>query len=212
MRYKNKNDINYFKFLELTSRIVDEKDSRHVLEEAFLVFKPKRINDFALALERDGRLIRRFILDLDFEKIGGAGRFIDADTMYGDADLKGLFKIILKPKRRWFFWRYDVERDLSLREGVVILEAWKEYVSEIKNLYEYIYNPPLRISDSSSETTQGTYERQAFAELYGGYMEMTYLLTNGHALDEERVWSWGLNRFLFRGEYALRKRDVENIK
>jgi hypothetical protein len=211
MNYRDKNDINYFKFVELTSRIVDEKDSRHVLEEAYLVFKPKRINDFARALETEGKLKRRFVLDLDFDKVGGAGRFIDADTMLGDGDLKGLLNSLLKPKRRWLFWRHKVERDLSLREGTKALEEFKAYLADIKKLYEYIYNPPLRISEGG-EMTQGTFERQAFADMYGGYMEITYLLTNGHALDEERVWSWGVNRFLFRGEYALRKRDVENIK
>jgi hypothetical protein len=212
MSYKSKNDINYFKFLELTARIVDETDSRHVLEEAFLVFQPKRINDFARALEVDGKLIRRFELDIDFEKVGGAGRFIDADTMHGDSNILGLFKVILKPKRRFIFWRYDIERDLSLREAADVLEKWLAFLSDIKKIYEYIYNPPLRINAGGSEMTQGSFERQAFAEMYGGYMEITYLLTNGQAVDEELVWSWGLNRFLFRGEYSLRKRDVENIK
>lgn len=212
MKYRDKNDINYFKFVELTSRIVDEKDSRHVLEESYLIFKPKKINDFARALETNGKLKSKFILDLDFDKSGGAGRFIDADTMHGDGDLKGLLNIILKPRRKFIFWRYDLERDLSLREGSEVLSKFKAYLLDIKKLYEYIYNPPIRISEKGSEMTQGSFERQAFAEMYGGYMEITYLLTNGHALEEERVWSWGLNRFLFRGEYALRKRDVENIK
>lgn len=211
MSYKTKNDINYFKFLELTSRIIDDKDSRHVLEQAYLVFKPKKINDFARALETDGKLKQLFVLDLDFEKAGGAGRFIDADTLYGDGDVKGLLKVILKPRRRFWFWRYNLERDLSVREATVALEAFKSFVLDIKKIYEYIYNPPIRISEGS-EMTQGSFERQAFAEMYGGYMEITYLLTNGHAKDEELVWGWGLNRFLFRGEYALRKRDVENIK
>lgn len=212
MKYRSKNDINFFKAMEWTSRIVDKDDTRHVLEEAFLVFKPKKINNLARALEHNGRLKRRFILDIDFDKPGGAGRFIDADTFFQANDLKGLFTTILKPRRRFIFWRYNIERDLSLREGEYILNEFKAYLKEVKELYEYIYNPPARISDATAENTQGTFERQAFAELYGGYMEITYLLTNGHALDEERVWDWGLNRFLFRGEYALRKRDVENIK
>lgn len=211
MLYRDKNDINYFKFLELSSRIVDETDARHVLEEAYLIFKPKRINNFARALEREGKLKRRFILDLDFDKVGGAGRFIDADTMHGDNDLRGLFKLLLKPRRRFLFWRYDLEKNLSLREGTAVLNEFRNYLANIKKVYEYIYDPPLRISEGG-EMTQGSFERQAFAEMYGGYMEITYLLTNGHAIDENNVWSWGINRFLFRGEYALRKRDVENIK
>mgnify|MGYP003632827931 CR=1 FL=1 len=211
MRYRNKNDINYFKFLELSSNIVDETDSRHVLEEAYKVFKPRNLKRFSRALEVNGKLKRRFVLDLDFDQEGGAGRFIDVDTNYGDGDLKAVLNLLLTPRKRFFFWRYDLERDLSLREGESVLEDWRNYITDIKTVYEYIYNPPIRFSEGS-EMTQGTHERQAFADMYGGYMEITYLLTNGHAKDEELVWSWGINRFLFRGEYSLRKRDVENIK
>lgn len=210
MFFRTKNDINFFKFLEFSSRITDDTDAAHTLEELYLVFKPKDLNQLAKAIETDGKLKRRFKLDLDFDKVGGAGRFIDADTMYLDRDFKGFFNTILKPKRRLFFWRYKIDKNLSLREAEYVLSEWKNYAKDLKDRYEYVYNPPLRIQQG--ENTQGTYERQLFAEMYGGYMEITYLLTQGKALDEERVWSLGINRFLFRGEYALRKRDVENIK
>jgi len=212
MRYRTKNDINYFKFLELSKNIIDDSDSRHVLEEAYLIFVPKSITAFARALETDGKLKSRFILDIDFEKTGGAGRFIDADTFQIDGETLLLFKTLLKPKRRYLFWRYDIEKHLSLREAQSVLAVWEKFIAEIKASYDYIYNPPIRVQIGGDMNTQGTYERKAFAEMYGGYMEMTYLLTNGHALDEEKIWSWSLHRFLFRGEYALRKRDVENIK
>lgn len=211
MRFKTKNDINYFKFVELTERIIDEEDTIHVLEEASVLFETKEVGKFALALTKEGRLKRRFKLDLDFEKEGGAGRFIDADTFKTEGDVENFLRVILKPKRKWFFWRYDVIKDLSLREAEYVLYQWSEYTRELKEKYEYVYNPPVRYSEPG-KTTQGSIERRNFAEHYGGYMEMTYLLTQGKALDEEKVWSWGISRFLFRGEYALRKKEVENMK
>ena len=211
MRCKDKNDINYFKFYELAEKISEQTDQEEIIKETYYIFKPRDMVKFSKALETEGKLKRRFILDLDFDKESGASRFIDADTNYVEGNTKELLGILLRPRKRFFFWSYKLQRDLSLREGEEVLKAWAKYNIDIKKSYEYIFNPPLRISNST-EKTQGSYERQAFAEHYGGYMEMTYLLTNGHAKDEETVWKWGANRFLFRGEYALRKRDVENIK
>ena len=211
MSYKDKNDFNYFKFHELAERIAEQTDEAQIIKETQDIFKPRNMVKFSKALEVEGKLKSRFILDLDFDKEGGAGRFIDADTNFGEGNTRELLKILLRPRKRFFFWTYKLQRDLSLREGEDALKAWQGYNSDIKKLYEYVYNPPARISDGG-EMTQGSYERQAFAEQYGGYMEMTYLLTNGQAKDEETVWNWGVNRFLFRGEYSLKKRDVENIK
>lgn len=207
MSFKDKNDINYFKFLEVSKNIEENSDPRHVLEEAYKVFKPKSINRFAAALERDGKLKRRFKLDLDFKQ---AGRFIDADTYRGDGDDLNMLKCILKPLKRWHgLSRYKVE-EISLREAEHVLKEWKEFLGDIKIRYEYIYNPPVRIQ--AGETTQGTIERQAFAEHYGGYAEMTYLIAGGLVKDFKNVWNWDLDYFLFWGEYLLRKRDVENLK
>jgi len=56
------------------------------------------------------------------------------------------------------------------------------------------------------------YERKAFNEHYGGYMEMFYLLTAGDFTKIPEVEKWNTDRFLFQSEYLLRKRLVENIK
>ena len=206
MSIKDKNDISYFKFLEL-SKVIDgnEEDERFVLEEAYKIFKPKNINRFAAALEKEGKLKRRFDLDLEFN----AGRFIDADTFRADNDVLNMFKSLLKPKRKWYGVRYKIE-DLSLREGEYLLQLWDDYLGDIKYRYEYIYNPPFR--SSGNQSTQGSTERREFAEHYGGYAEMTYLIANGMVKDFKDVWLWDLDYFLFWGEYLLRKRDVQNLK
>jgi hypothetical protein len=64
----------------------------------------------------------------------------------------------------------------------------------------------------SGEITQGSLDRQEFTEHYGGYMEITYLLTKGDFTKFDEVLNWDLDRYLFQGEYLLRKRVVENIK
>jgi hypothetical protein len=209
MNFKTKNDISYFKFLKLSENITDDKDVRHILEESYKVFKPKNINRLAAALECDGKLIRRFKLDLDFKE---AGRFIDADTYRGDGDTLNMLKSILVPKyklRGYSFKRYKVE-DISLREAEYVLQAWDDFLADLKFRYEYIYNPPIRAN--IGENTQGSIERKEFAEHYGGYAEMTYLMGGGKVKDFKEIWSWDLDYFLFWGEYFLRKRDVENIK
>lgn len=210
MSFKDRNDINYFKFYELSERIENETNEEAIINATQDIFKPRNMVKFSEALKIEGQIKRRFVLDLDFDKEGGAGRFIDADTNFGEGNLRELLGLLLKPRKRLFFWRYKLQRDLSLREGNEALEKWSEYNVQIKKAYEHIFNPPFRFSENS-EMTQGGYERQAFNEEYGGYMEITYLLTNGQAVDEEAIWNWGANRFLFRGEYALRKREVENM-
>jgi hypothetical protein len=205
MSCKNRGQINYFKFMEMATNIVDENDSRHVLEEAYKIFKPKNINRFAAALERPGKRMR-YVLDLDFKT---AGRFIDADTFTQDKDHLELFKVLLIPKRRHFFWRHKIQ-DISIHEGQIIMESWMKFLADIKDQYEYIYNPPVRAGGSMN--TQGSMERQAFLDFYGAYMEMVYILTGGHLIDSEKVFGWDIHRFLFQAEYLLRKRDVENIK
>lgn len=60
--------------------------------------------------------------------------------------------------------------------------------------------------------TIGSEYRKEFAEHYGGYMEIIYLLTKGDFTKFDEVVSWDLHRFLFQGEYLLRKRIVENTK
>lgn len=209
MSFRTKNDIGYFKFLELSERIEGhEEDARFVLEESYKIFKPKSLNKFSAALERNGRLKRKFKLDLDFKQ---AGRFIDADTYRGDGDVLNMLKSLLVPKRRFLIIgsRYKVE-NISLREAEHVLKEWEAYLSDVKSRYEYIYNPPQRIN--TAPETQGSLERAAFAEHYGGYAEMSYLISNGLIKDMRNIWSYDLDFFLFWGEYLLRKRDVENIK
>jgi hypothetical protein len=208
MLFKDKNDINYFLFLEATKDIKEDSDTRQILEDTYAVFKPKNMNRFIIALETDGKLKRKFKTDLNFKN---AGRFIDADTYRGDGDKLNMFKNILVPKRKfWKPWTFHKVEELSLREAQYVLKEWEVFLQDIKIRYEYIYNPPARAQ--VGETTQGTIERQEFADHYGGYAEMVYLIAGATNRDFQLVFNDELHYFLFWGEYLLRKRDVERLK
>lgn len=210
MSFKTKNDVSYFKFLEYKEAIIDSSDEEFILRETYriLKIKPRHLRGFAEAIGRDGKLKRCFILDLDFKRVG---RFIDADTYRIDKEPLEMFKALLKPRRKfWRPWSRHKVEDISVREAEYVLGKWEEFLADIRFRYEYIYNPPVRIQ--AGETSQGSIERQEFAEHYGGYAEMTYLIANGMVKDFKSVWEWDLHFFLFWGEYLLRKRDVENIK
>lgn len=43
-------------------------------------------------------------------------------------------------------------------------------------------------------------------------MEIAYLLTKGDFTKFEEVLNWNTHRFLFQGEYLLRKKIIENLK
>lgn len=202
MSIKNKTDIKYFEFLKVSEKITEDTTGDEVLKIAIEVFKPRNVNTFAMALQTNGKLLKRFKLDLNFTN---AGRFIDADTYRKENDQLNMFKCILKPMLPWF----KIE-NISLQEAEYHLKEWYIFLEDLKQKYEYIYNPPVRAN--TTKETQGSIERQAFAEHYGGYAEMTYLIANGLVKDFKSVWEWDLNYFLFWGEYLLRKRDVENIK
>jgi hypothetical protein len=58
----------------------------------------------------------------------------------------------------------------------------------------------------------GAVERKEFVQHYGIYAEITYLLCTTYNYTHNEVWSWDIDKFLFQGEYLIRKRIVENIK
>lgn len=55
-------------------------------------------------------------------------------------------------------------------------------------------------------------ERESFAEYYGVYTEMVYIICNGDIMKSDEVFKMNVHKFLFWAEYLLRKRRVENIK
>jgi hypothetical protein len=169
-------------------------------------FNPSSLNDFALALKTDPvKISMPYKIDLDFTN---AGYFIDCDTFVNDNLIVEFLELVVKPK---YFWsrKVDLER-LSIAQVEQIIIQFRAIAQEIKERHEWIYNPPM--FGSVAEVTEGTEERQAFAEHYGGYIEMTYLIAGGEYDKFDSITDWSLDKYLFLGEYALRKRTVENLK
>jgi hypothetical protein len=89
-------------------------------------------------------------------------------------------------------------------------------LSELKSGFSFIYpvdedSDNLDIEDEDVSLF-GLSEREQFLQDYGAYMEMVYILTGGNLLLDNQVYSLPATEFLFKSEYLLRKRKIENIK
>lgn len=98
-------------------------------------------------------------------------------------------------------------------EAIKATEDYIAEVSELKEQYEWIYNPPpLPTSSEQTENTIGSEFRKEFAETYGGYAEMIYLIATTFNATPIQVYEWTVVDFLFWANYLLHKKAVENIK
>ena len=204
--YKSKADINYITFKNF-SEVIDGDFSDSVIENQTMdYFNPSSLAYFALALQTDPKTISMpYKLDFKFKT---AGKFIDCDTFLKDEQVIEFLELVLKPK---YFWQKVRISKLSIAQVEYVVSKFHEVASEIKEAHEWIYNPPM-FASGNSEITQGTEERQDFANHYGGYIEMTYLIAGGDVSRFDEIVSWSLDKYLFLGEYCLRKRTVENLK
>jgi len=53
--------------------------------------------------------------------------------------------------------------------------------------------------------------RQEFAQEYGGFMELMYLLCKGDFFKMEAIDKWDTEKFLYLGQYLLKKKNIENL-
>ena len=138
-------------------------------------------------------------IDISFKT---AGRFIDMETFIKDQDDEAFVKATIKPRLPWL---KIPEKVKAFAVALYMIES-----DELKQNYPWIYNPPS--FPSSNEMSTGTIEREAFAQTYGGYMEMVYLCANQQVLNFDKVFEMPTKKFLFLSEYLIRKRIVENLK
>lgn len=134
-----------------------------------------------------------------------AGDFIDLESyfnsMLDNAELIEKFFILL-------IGRIPNEDEV---EGIIFQFA-KE-VSEIKEGFEFIYNPPQPPSSTDiSNPTIGDGYRQEFAEMYGGYTSIILLICKTFPLEPDQVLQKPLSWFLYWGNCLLHRQFVENIK
>lgn len=204
--YKTKADISYQIFSNFSEIIDGDYSDAFIERQTIECFNPRNIVDFSEALKTSPKKISMpYKIDLSF---GYAGKFIDCDTFVSDNLIMDFLYLVVKPK---YFWSRKVNFDkISVAQVELIVSMFHEVAADIKAKYEWIYNPPN--FGGLTEITQGTEERQDFAEHYGGYIEMTYLIAGGDVSRFDEITGWDLDKYLFLGEYCLRKRTVENLK
>lgn len=94
-----------------------------------------------------------------------------------------------------------------------VMEQFVSQMADIKETYIWIFNPPQMPTDAEQrQPTAGDSYRQEFSEDYGLYTEIIYLLCISFGFKPNDVLQMKCEDFLYWGEYAIRKRIVENIK
>lgn len=149
-----------------------------------------------------------------------AGDFIDLCNLYNDfsnVDLEQVdkedelnyskkietFCLILKGR----FFKNENEATEWFKEFVEVLK-------EIRERYWWLFNPaPIPTNLENNVDTYGSELRANFAEDYGGYTEIVYLLCiSFNKMPKEILNEMNASEFLFWGEYVYRKKIIENIK
>ena len=92
-----------------------------------------------------------------------------------------------------------------------MLGFFYEELSNLKSGYPFIFGE-RESSEDDDEVSLNYSEKQEFLEEYGAYMEIIYLVCQGNLLEADRVTEMPATKFLFLGEYLLRKRNIENKK
>jgi hypothetical protein len=59
--------------------------------------------------------------------------------------------------------------------------------------------------------TEGSIARNEFATYYGSYIEMVYTICKGDFTKIDEITKWKTEKFLFLGEYLIRKKDIESL-
>lgn len=206
MRYKTQSDICFEKFSRYTKKIED-LDLLEVAVETINEFYPKKrfnvnlLNEFNNALSNIGTF--KYRLNFSFKT---AATFIDCENYLADNDLLSFAKIVIEKKYWWQKIFYSVA---AVNHAVA---EYYDYMEPIKERHEWIYNPPpiVNINKAKENTIKSEYMND-FVEYYGAYAEITYMLMRGYNCKFEEVINWPLDRYLFQGEYLLRKKRIESI-
>jgi len=134
------------------------------------------------------------------------GDFIDLENYFSSMD--GNEETIIN-----FFVLLLGRMVTSEEECIEVITEYAKEVTAIKESFEFIYNPPsLPSSTEQSNPTIGDEYRKEFAEMYGGYVELVYLLCGSFKYKPSEVLEMKLQDFLFWGNYLLHKKFIENIK
>lgn len=78
-------------------------------------------------------------------------------------------------------------------------------------MYPFIYSvEEVEYDDEGDGLSLGYTEQQEFVDDYGAYMEIIYMISNGDLLKFDDIVKMDAHKFLFLGQYLIRKRMIEN--
>ena len=134
MTYKDKNDIPFILFQELTNNIEDHKDdTEFITDEVIRLFYPTVTENkevyaelFSAALIVPCKPKRNFRVKMDLEKT--TSLFVDCDTLISDGQILEMFKIVLGKK---YYWSkpIDVEK-ISVADAEYVLQLFIKALPE----------------------------------------------------------------------------------
>lgn len=234
---KNKNDIRYIDFLKLWDYLEKDPDNIEGFNnEIVKIFfegtsspSEKELKELQIALEtaspdliHEGKVKingSTYLVDFDFDNFTW-GKFIECENHLKELDVMGFLQLMITKKQTWFdklksFAGFPTKgikpEEISTALYEEICRKYKSASVELKALHPWTFDPPP-MPVKLKEETQGDIYRKQFSEHYGGYVEMTYLVSNGDTLKWDLISKLPATEVLFKGEYLLRKNRVENIK
>jgi len=135
-----------------------------------------------------------------------AGDFIDLENYFSTMD--GNEETIIN-----FFVLLLGRMVESEDECFEVITQYAKEVTEIKESFEFIYNPPQLPSTTEINTpTIGDEYRKEFAEMYGGYVNLIILICKTFPYTPEQCLQMRTQDFLFWGNLLMHRQFVENIK
>jgi hypothetical protein len=239
MNMKDKRDLRYVDFLKLweymkTVTDVESQTEELTTELREIFFKStspseQQLEELRLAIETDApeqlkdNVVKvkgvTYDVNVDISKLTW-GEFISLETSLEEDDTLAFLKHAFKRRHTWIdkfrkFVGFEVEElqmeDISLALAQEVLHKYKQASKDEKAYHTWTFDPPP-MPVKIKEETQGDIYRKEFADHYGGYIELTYLVSNGNVLIWDDISKLPATEVLFKGEYLLRKNKVENIK
>jgi len=136
-----------------------------------------------------------------------AGDFIDIDNYYRE------FEQGSNEHEKEFFAILGLEIPKTEAEYLIFFEQYHAQMLEIKESFEFIYNPPPLPSTLNKDgNTIGDEYRREFAEMYGGYVQNIYLVSINFRKLPNEILEMNVMDFLFWANYLLHQKWCEQIK
>jgi hypothetical protein len=149
------------------------------------------------------RLYTVFKTWLFFRKPLNAGNFVMLETLTQRKDLLTICKIVIGGNSDKY----------TIFDSGYVMSTYYKKTEATKQNFKYIYNGEiltLKPPTVSKEPDWNKPLREQFTADYGQLMELVYLICGGDMLKEPIVSKMHFEDFLTKGQYLLRKRNIES--